>query len=300
MLLTFIIPSFNRAHCVGRAIESVLVQRRLFPHGFEIVVVDDGSTDTTSDVLGKYTGDAAVTVIRLERNRGLAHARNAGFERAKGRWCAMLDSDNALLPNVATEIERVLLSMDNGIGVVWADSQDSAGRRTIAHDRSGRISGIETLTRPLNGEHFPIIRIDIARANRYAELAARHACEPAFWAALARVTDFWVERQAFQYYETTGSDRFCALETRISGAKDLAACYRYTSEIVAGITPRYHWELRGKAAFYRSIDGDWLGSIGEALGALKGLQYSRQNFAIMLSCLAGPWASRRLLRYRSR
>lgn len=299
MLLTFVIPTFNRAHCVGRAIDSVLSQRHKFSQIFEIIVVDDGSTDSTADTLMKYRSDQAVSVIRFDKNRGLAHARNAGFKRAAGRWCVMLDSDNTLLPDVAAELERILISAPDDVGVVWANSVDKTGHLTITHARSGRISGIETLTHPLQGEHFPMIRTDVARANSYPDLGTRHACEPAFWAALARVTDFWIERRPFQYYETAGADRFCALTTRITGAKELAACYRHTAGIVADVAPRYRWELMGKAAFYRSVGGDWIGAIVESFESLNGLRYSPQNLTILLSCVAGPWVSRRLLRLRS-
>lgn len=300
MLVTFVVPTFNRAHCVCRAIDSVLDQRHLFSKGFEIVVVDDGSTDSTAGLLKRYASDEAVSVISFDTNRGLGPARNAGIEHAAGQWCALLDSDNALLPNVAANLERILVSMPDDVGVVWADGRDSEGNSTIAHGRSGRISGIETLAQPLQGEHFSLIRTDLARRNRYPELGTRHACEPAFWAALGRATNFWIERQPLQYYETTGADRFSALNTRLTRAEELATCYRHTAGLVVDVAPQYHWELRGKAAFYRSVAGDWSGAISESLGSLLGVRYSLQNVAIMLACLAGPWVSRWLLRYRSR
>lgn len=300
MLITFVVPTFNRAHCVGRAIDSVLDQRHLFSQDFEIVVVDDGSTDSTAGVLKRYASDEVVSIISFDTNRGLGYARNAGFEYATGQWCALLDSDNALLPNVAANLERVLISMPDDVGVVWADGQDSDGKSIIAHDRSGRISGIETLIHPLQGEHFSLIRTDIARKNKFPGLGTRHACEPAFWAEVARTTTFWIERQPLLYYETTGSDRLCALNTRLTRANELATCYRYTAGLVADIAPQYHWELRGKAAFYRSVSGDWFGAISESLGSLMGLQHLWQNFAITLACIAGPWVSRWLLQYRSR
>lgn len=300
MLITFLVPTFNRGHCVGRAIDSVLDQRQLFSQGFEIVVVDDGSTDATADVLKRYESNGAVSVIRFDTNRGLGRARNAGLEHAAGQWCALLDSDNALLPNVAANLERILVSMPDDVGVVWTDGLDREGKSTIAHGRSGRISGIETLAQPLLGEHFSLIRTDVARGNGYPELGTRGACEPAFWAALARVTNFWIERQPLQYYETTGTDRFSGVNWRLARAEELATCYRHTAGLVVDIAPRYHWALRGKAAFYRSVGGDWSGAIRESLGSLLGVRYSLQNVAIMLACLAGPWISRWLLRYRSR
>src|ERR687897_2148299 len=74
-LVSVVIPCYNQAHFLGEAIESVLAQD--YPH-FEIVVVDDGSTDNTSEVASGYAG---VRGIRQE-NRGLAEARNTGIRHS--------------------------------------------------------------------------------------------------------------------------------------------------------------------------------------------------------------------------
>ena len=91
-LISVIIPTYNRAHCVGEAIQSVLDQTY---KNFEIIVVDDGSTDNTQEVLATF-GDK-IKVIRQE-NRGVSAARNAGIREARGEWLAFLDSDDLWLP----------------------------------------------------------------------------------------------------------------------------------------------------------------------------------------------------------
>src|SRR5215831_13870333 len=87
-----IIPTYNRATCVGRAIESVL--RQTF-QDYELIVVDDGSTDKTAEVVRQY-GERIVFVS--QPNRGVSAARNAGVSRAAGDWVAFLDSDDEWLP----------------------------------------------------------------------------------------------------------------------------------------------------------------------------------------------------------
>jgi glycosyltransferase involved in cell wall biosynthesis len=87
-----IIPCYNQARFLGEAIESVLKQT--YPH-FEVVVIDDGSTDNTSEVAARYPG---VRCIRQE-NRGLAGARNTGIRRSTGSYLVFLDADDRLLPN---------------------------------------------------------------------------------------------------------------------------------------------------------------------------------------------------------
>lgn len=87
-LVSVIIPTYNGAHCVSEAIESALSQSFT---DFEVIVVDDGSTDGTVDVLSQY--GAKIKIVR-KSNGGIASARNAGIEALAGEWIALLDHDD--------------------------------------------------------------------------------------------------------------------------------------------------------------------------------------------------------------
>lgn len=89
--VSVIIPTHNRAHCVAEAIDSVLAQ---YPPANEIIVIDDGSTDNTTDVLDTYSD--RITVLH-QANAGAAAARNLGLAHARGKWIAFLDSDDVWL-----------------------------------------------------------------------------------------------------------------------------------------------------------------------------------------------------------
>jgi glycosyltransferase involved in cell wall biosynthesis len=91
-LVSVIIPTYNRAWCIARAVDSVLAQTF---RDFELIVVDDGSTDDTVGHLSVYGG--ALHLIR-QTNRGVSAARNTGIEAARGRWVSLLDSDDYWLP----------------------------------------------------------------------------------------------------------------------------------------------------------------------------------------------------------
>jgi glycosyltransferase involved in cell wall biosynthesis len=93
MQISVIITTYNRAHVVGKAIESVLAQT-LQP--LEIIVVDDGSKDDTKHKVASY-GDR-VRYVRRE-NGGLSRARNTGIEAARGEWIAFLDDDDEFHPD---------------------------------------------------------------------------------------------------------------------------------------------------------------------------------------------------------
>ena len=87
-LVSVIIPTFNRANVIKRAVNSVLNQAFT---DFECVVVDDGSTDETDSVLSEFS--SKIRVVKTE-NRGVAAARNLGAELAEGKFIAFLDSDD--------------------------------------------------------------------------------------------------------------------------------------------------------------------------------------------------------------
>lgn len=100
--LSVIIPTFNRAKYLDKAIESVLAQTY---DDYEIVVIDDGSTDDTREILEPY-----IDQIRYlyQENAGVSAARNAGVKEAKGEWIAFLDSDDMWLPHkLACQMEYI-------------------------------------------------------------------------------------------------------------------------------------------------------------------------------------------------
>src|ERR671911_2120937 len=90
-LVSVVIPCYNQAHFLGEAIESVLAQS--YPR-FEIIVVDDGSTDDTSKVAARYPGVRYV----YQNNQGVSAARNSGLARSEGEYVVFLDADDRLLP----------------------------------------------------------------------------------------------------------------------------------------------------------------------------------------------------------
>ncbi|MCH8549887.1 MAG: glycosyltransferase family 2 protein [Balneolaceae bacterium] len=91
--ISVIIPTYNRRELVTRAIDSALNQT-LKPA--EVIVVDDGSTDGTAEMLESRYGERIVLIT--QQNRGVSAARNRGISKAKGEWIAFLDSDDEWLP----------------------------------------------------------------------------------------------------------------------------------------------------------------------------------------------------------
>ncbi|MET3519759.1 glycosyltransferase family 2 protein [Mesorhizobium abyssinicae] len=113
--VSFVIAAYNAEATLDRAIASAMAQRDV---SVEIIVVDDCSRDRTLDVARSYPEDI-VRVVALQRNRGPGGARNAGLEAARGRWVAVLDSDDAVYPGrICTMIARAekagaVIAVDN-------------------------------------------------------------------------------------------------------------------------------------------------------------------------------------------
>ena len=122
--VSVIIPTYNRAGLVTEAIDSVLAQTR---SDFEIVVIDDGSTDDTPDVLAPYMD--RIRYIRQE-NRGLAGARNRGINEARGRHLAFLDSDDRFEPELLEAVFETFESYPEAGAVFSAEAEiDADGNR---------------------------------------------------------------------------------------------------------------------------------------------------------------------------
>ncbi len=106
-LISVIIPTYNRGWIIKEAIDSVLSQDY---RDFELIIVDDGSTDNTLEILNSYQDD--ITVLR-QNNHGVSAARNLGIMAASGRFVAFLDSDDLWLPQkLSSQVDYFNLNPD--------------------------------------------------------------------------------------------------------------------------------------------------------------------------------------------
>lgn len=113
--VSVIIPTYNRAKLIGRAIASVLNQTY---QDFEIIIVDDASSDNTVEVVNRFN-DERIRYIRHDQNRGAAAARNSGIKMARGEYIAFQDSDDQWLPEKLQKQMRVFENAPADVGVVY-------------------------------------------------------------------------------------------------------------------------------------------------------------------------------------
>jgi glycosyltransferase involved in cell wall biosynthesis len=139
-LVSVIIPTHNRAEMLNRAVNSVLTQTM---KDFELIVVSDGSTDNTQEVMEKIK-DQRVCFLKRESEKGAAAARNTGIQASRGKYVAFLDDDDEWLP---TKLERQILVIQNAqreVGLVY---------HWMEYTRDGCV--LETRKPTLRGYIFP-------------------------------------------------------------------------------------------------------------------------------------------------
>lgn len=114
--VSVIIPTYNRKDLVSEAISSVLKQTY---QNFEIIVIDDGSTDDTENSLRALIQTEKINYIKT-LHRGISHARNTGISSTKGPYIAFLDNDDLWLPK-KLERQIAILEKDPSIGIIYTD-----------------------------------------------------------------------------------------------------------------------------------------------------------------------------------
>ncbi|WP_051508903.1 glycosyltransferase family 2 protein [Xylanibacter oryzae] len=93
-MITVIIPLFNKEATIGRAIESIIKQTI---KDWELIIVDDGSTDNSANAVNKYISDERIS-YHYKENAGVSNARNFGLKLANGEWVIFIDADDYFLP----------------------------------------------------------------------------------------------------------------------------------------------------------------------------------------------------------
>lgn len=132
-LISIIMPAYNSEKYIAQSIDSVLAQTW---KNWELIVVDDASSDHTCDVVELYVSQyPQIQLIKNRKNQGAAQARNIGIHQAKGQWIAFLDSDDCWMPQKLEK--QIIVSRSTASDFLFTGSEfmDETGKRL-----AGRLS----------------------------------------------------------------------------------------------------------------------------------------------------------------
>ena len=142
-VVSVIVPTYNRAHVLPRALRSVTKQTYT---DYEVIVVDDGSTDATADVVSELADlRGRVRYVKVDRNRGAAAARNRGIDEARGTYIAFLDADDEWTPTKLAAQVALFSTAPPEVGLITTGYIlfDQGGRRASVnppHPKEGDLS----------------------------------------------------------------------------------------------------------------------------------------------------------------
>lgn len=138
-LVSIVMPSYNTANYIEASIESV---RHQTYENWELIIVDDCSTDNTDEVVKPLLSDARIRYLKNEKNSGAAVSRNLALREAKGKWIAFLDSDDLWLPE---KLEKQVAFMEqNGYHFSYTNYEEI----NMAGEKTGvRVTGPKKITK---------------------------------------------------------------------------------------------------------------------------------------------------------
>ncbi len=262
-LISVITPTYNRADFIGEAVESVLAQT--YPH-FELLIVDDGSTDNTPEVLQRFNEDERVRLFRQE-NQGQSIARNVALAEAKGDFICFLDSDN-YWPREKLEQQLRIFEQSPEVDVLYGDNViinetgEETSRKNMAR-HSGRIAA------QMIRDNCVAMNTTMARRRCFDEMGGmsgkrRVADDYDLWLRFSATYEFRYEPEYWAWYRV--------MDDQISS--DKTRRFQVNEDIIHDFRRDYPSALskaefdKGFAHFYIR-KGRYLGSVGQKKEGLR-------------------------------
>ncbi|HKJ23793.1 MAG TPA: glycosyltransferase [Myxococcota bacterium] len=270
--ISVVVPTFDRAAFVVRAVRSALAQT-LAPA--EVVVVDDASGDDTAAALAAL-GDPRVRLVRHPERRGGAAARNTGIDAARGAWLALLDSDDTWRPGKLEAQARAVRAAGLGPDDAWlCFTQTLARGRAVPRraPRPGEAPGdYWLLDDNLVQTSTLVLPTRVARQLRFDAALPRHQDLDFFFRAMAAgLAPVFVPEALARWHDDAPG--------RIRLQADQRFSTRWVLALGDAVSPRARAAFRVKRLLPRAIlEGDWRGAAAHWASA-RGAAPLRQRLA---------------------
>lgn len=296
-----LITAYNRQDQIERCLRSCTQQTF---EDFEIVVVDDASTDATADVVASL-GAPRVRVVRHDRNRGTSPARATAVDEARGEWIVMVDSDDELLPDALTRLKGLIGGLPDRVHIIRFRHRMADGRVVPDIMPSGvtdyrrRLSWLEAVAvGAVNTDAGHCMHRSVLERTNY--FRDRRGAVEALWELnLARSEpSLWVD-DVLGVVHTDAPNRY----TRVSGSRQLMArlladapdqlwmaeemLAQHGSEL-ARVAPCYRRWLVESAAREALLAGDRVKGIRHSRAAVSAGASAAKILAALVLGLAGP------------
>lgn len=229
---SIVVPAFDVANTVAETLDALLAQTF---KDFEIIIVDDGSTDMTHMALAPFAQDPRIRII-VQRNRGLAGARNTGIDAARGRYIGFCDADDIWEPTkLAVHVDHLMHRPEVGISYSGSALVDSGGLHLGLAQRP-RLRGITPAyvfkRNPIGNGSSAVIRRDVFCDIAYRPRSERHRD--------------WYFDETFRQSEDIECWMRIALATdwEFEGVEGLLTCYRINASGLSSATDQQFraWE----------------------------------------------------------
>lgn len=248
-MISVIMATYNRAATLPRAVDSV---RRQTYEEWELIVVDDGSTDGTSGFLDELV-DPRIRIFRHPSNRGVTAAKNAGLDQIRGDWFTLLDSDDEMVPDALEAM--VNCAERTGATAITCNCVDSTTGQFsgVGPTADGRLTPEQTAR--CQGEHWGLTKTSLLGDLRFDERLPGY--EGTVWLKINRKARRYYLHRALRIYHTEGADRV----TRASSAASIGRKVEVFS--VLGEDAVYLRELRrvNRSAYRHTMARVWAARI---------------------------------------
>lgn len=174
-LVSIIMPSYNTASYISESINSVINQTY---KNWELIIVDDSSTDNTDEIVSKFLNDERIKYLKNDKNSGAAISRNKALREAKGKWIAFLDSDDLWIPEKLEKQINFMEENNHSFSYTFYEEIDEIGNnlnirilgpKKITKFGMYNYCWLGCLTVMYNAEKIGLIQIkDIKKNNDYA------------------------------------------------------------------------------------------------------------------------------------
>ncbi|WP_140456660.1 MULTISPECIES: glycosyltransferase family 2 protein [Priestia] len=201
--VSVIIPTYNRAHLLMNAVNSILDQTYKV---LEIIIIDDCSTDNTQELVKTITNNK-IKYIKNKTNQGGAESRNIGAKYASGKFIAFLDSDDHWEKS-KLEQQMTILNTNDSIGVVYSGIKIIDGtkqNKTLLPDKRGDLSSELLMANCVGSTSTVVIRRELFNSVKGFDKSMPSCQDWDLWIRLSKITHFdYIKEALVNYYEHPG------------------------------------------------------------------------------------------------